>query len=194
MKNICIIFTLTLTLFLSACAGKLYTHTDIKKQCGASCNGSYEGVFVRPLVPYRITFDQDRILDGEGKLTHFSGGSEGKNCEPIRYTEIKLIPDPLNQNLVQYDSAIFESSTFSVKLTEAGTLSEVGTSSTPGGKALSESLIGLATTIKILNHGHDATKSGNKLKPLPIPSCSHGRKVYDHVRLKPDDIEQLLTI
>jgi len=163
---------------LSGCAGNLYTHTIKDSACvveSGKCSGKYNGVLFRPLIKHSETYMQDRILNAKGEVTHFAGASGDKECVPTSVTEEKLIPDPDPDNLhvVEYDSAFFETSTFSVKLSAQGTLSEVGTSSTPGGKSLVESFTGLATTIKTLNHGV-ATSSflgdpSNKLL------CSHGK-------------------
>jgi len=116
---------------------------------------------------------QDRILNSKGEITHFASATGDKACIPTRVTEEKLIPDPNNQYLVQYDPAFFETSTFSVKLSPQGTLSEVGTTSTPGGKSLVESFTGLATTVKMLNHGPEKSQLVEDFENKPL--CSHGR-------------------
>ncbi|MDO6447263.1 hypothetical protein Q4493_15950 [Colwellia sp. 1_MG-2023] len=161
---------------LSGCAGNLYTHTSKSSTCvedDGKCTGVYKGITYRPLLKYTETYTQDRVLDSKGVVTHFAGADGDKACVPTVVTEEKLIPDPDNEYMIQYDPAFFETSTFTVKLSPLGTLSEVGTSSTPGGKALVESFTGLATTIKTLNHGPVSSSfvddSSNKLL------CSHGK-------------------
>lgn len=162
---------------LSGCAGSLYTHTNVSSACinqNGKCTGVYEGVLYRPLIKYTETYLQDRILNSEGDITHFANAKNSeKSCIPTRVEEEKLIPDPDNQYLVQYDPAFFETSTFTVKLSPQGTLSEVGTTSTPGGKSLVESFTGLATTIKMLNHGPEKPQSLDDVENRPF--CSHGR-------------------
>ena len=173
-------YWLTLPVFasiiLSGCAGNLYTHTTKDSACvkdSGSCSGTYKGVFYRPLIKHSETYMQDRILNSKGEVTHFAGGAGDKACVPTAVTEEKLIPDPDKEYVVQYDPAFFETSTFTVKLSAQGTLSEVGTSSTPGGKSLVDSFTGLATTIKTLNHG--VVSSSFVGDPAGKPLCSHGK-------------------
>lgn len=177
MKKVNVLFFLLLgAIILSGCAGNLYTHTKKDSACvkdNQECKGTYNGVLYRPLVKYKETYTQDRILNLKGEVTHFLSGAGDKACVPITVTEEKLIPDPDNQYVVQYDPAFFETSTFTVKLSAQGTLSEVGTSSTPGGKSLVDSLTGLATTIKTLNHGVAMTSDNEGKGNSPL--CSHGK-------------------
>ena len=74
---------------------------------------------------------------------------------------------------MQYDPAFFETSTFTVKLSAQGTLSEVGTSSTSEGKPLFDSLTGLTITLRTLNHG--VATSSFAGDPSNKPLCSHGK-------------------
>jgi len=160
---------------LSACSGNLYTYKNPQNACvmkDDTCSGKYEGILYRPLIKDDQTFLRDRILDAKGVLTHYVGADDGKACFPIMVTETKLIPDPDNEYLVQYDSAFFEESKFSVKLTPQGTLSEIGSSSTPGGKALVDSFVGIATTVKTLNHG--AVKASSYGIQGTKPLCTQG--------------------
>ncbi len=171
-------FTLPLlgSVILSGCAGNLYTHTAKDSACikkNQKCTGTYNGIFYRPLIKHTETYMQDRILNSKGEVTHFAGGAGNKACVPTAVTEEKLIPDPDNQFVVQYDPAFFETSTFTVKLSAQGTLTEVGTSSTPGGKSLVDSFTGLATTIKTLNHG--VATSSFVGDPSDKLLCSHGK-------------------
>jgi len=176
MKNKSLILISAAIFFLSGCAGNLYTYSNKDAACvkeDEKCAGKYKGVLYRPLIKHEETYIQDRILNAKGEVTHFSGAEGKKECVPTEVTEERLIPDPDNEYVVQYDSAFFETSTFSVKLSPLGTLNQVGTSSTPGGKALIESFIGLAATIKTLNHGVTSSSyigdHSNKLL------CSHGK-------------------
>ena len=163
---------------VSACAGQLYTHTNKHSACvrdrHGSCTDTYRGVLVRPLVKRTETYLQDRILNAKGEVTHFAGASGAQKCLPNKVTEEKMIPDPDREYVVEYDSAFFETTTFNVKLTAAGTLIEVGTSSTPGGKALVESLGGLVTTVTSLTESDDA-ETIQAAAALLAPLCSHGK-------------------
>ncbi|MEN7344288.1 MAG: hypothetical protein AAAFM81_15155 [Pseudomonadota bacterium] len=170
-----IITTLAATLTLSGCAGQLYTHTNPNTACkDGDCKGTYPGVLFHPLTVKKSVYLQDRILNSKGELTHWITGPDGKKCLPTVVEESKLVADTTQQWLVRYDAAFFESSTFNVELKPDGTLSKVGASSTPGGKALVDSLVSLATTVKTLNHGQ--VEAFVEQDPATAdPLCSHGK-------------------
>ncbi|MCW8877947.1 MAG: hypothetical protein OQK04_14910 [Kangiellaceae bacterium] len=137
------------------------------------CNGTYNVILYWPLIKHSETFVQDRILNAKGEVTHFASREGDKGCISNSVTEEKLIPDPDTLYGVQYAPAFSETSTFTVKLSALGTLSEAGTTSTPGGKSLVESFTRLATTIKIPNHVPVETSSVGDSKSKPM--CSHGK-------------------
>jgi len=163
-------------LMLNGCSGSLYTYTNAEDACikeNGICT-KYEGVLYRPLELRVDKYIQDKILNAEGEVTHFAGGVGDKSCEPTEVTEEKLAPSLTKEYLIQYDSAFFETSEFSVDLSANGTLSKVGTSSTPGGKSLIESFTGLATSARTFTHGYKSEKLINDGKTV-APLCSHGR-------------------
>ena len=167
-----ILFACTLT----GCAGQLYTYDDPDRACkGGDCAGEYPGILVYPLVESVDYYIQDKILAAKGELTHWVNGPAGKACTPTLAEERKLVPDVSTQKLIAYDSAFFETSSFSVDLNANGTLSKVGTSSTPGGKSLVDSLVSIATTVKTLNHGEQEAAIAGIVPDDSLPLCSHGR-------------------
>jgi len=163
---------------LYGCSGTLYTYSKIDDACVSvndKCSNKYEGVRYRPLVLQTDTYIQDRILNSKGEVTHFAGGTGNKKCVPTKVEEQKLAPDLNNEFIIQYDSAFFETSKFSVELNADGTLSKVGTSSTPGGKALVESITGFATSARTFTHAYQPADFDEGLGTTPAPFCSHGK-------------------
>ena len=162
-------------LLLSSCAGKIKTYSSPKVSCdrqGDNCH--YEGVFYRPLVQRDRVFVHDRILAAKETLTHHMLGKDGERCTPVKVTVTELVPSK-QEFLINYDPAFFEGSTFSVDLNANGTLSKVGSSSTPGGKALVESLVSLATTREALLQGAMPEMEMNGgFDRSNDPFCSHG--------------------
>ena len=173
MKKITLVLGL---LSLIGCSGKLYTHTKLANVCDKEeYKERYSGVIYYPRIAVEDKYIQDKILNSKGELTHFMNGPDGKSCAPTGIIEKKIAPDMCNPRLLQYDTAIFESSTFSVELNADGTLSKVGTSSTSGGKSLVDSIVSIATTVKLLNHGHKQQAVVGVTQDKSLPLCSHGK-------------------
>ena len=189
MKGFRIALMLVLSVpVITGCAGNLYTHTNPESACildeNDKCTGTYRGIFVRPLKMVEEFYILDRILASDGKVTHFMGGPSGQACLPINMSEKKLVADPDNAHIVEYDPAFFETAEFSIALSPLGTVTSAGTKTTPGGKALVEAFTGLATTVKTLNHGAVSSAeaknlTGKDVTPvtMAIPACSHGRLI-----------------
>jgi hypothetical protein len=177
MKCINALFVLFFAL-LYGCSGTLYTYINKDDACvkaNGVCTNKYEGILYRPLVLQEDTYIQDKILNSKGEVTHFAGGDGEKKCIPTRVKEQKLVPDLTREYIVQYDSAFFETSEFSIDLNANGTLSKVGTTSTPGGKALVESLTSLATSARTFTHAYQPADLDAVAGVSAAPFCSHGK-------------------
>lgn len=170
MKIVLCLFSLTI---VAGCAGKIVTYDSKKTAC---VNGRCEGVPFYALVPHEEYYYQDRILDVDGKVTHFVGGKAGADCALVRVRETKLVPSS-EPSLITYEARMFENSTFTVEYGPDGTLAKVGSESTPGAKAAAEALGTVVTAVEVLKSAgvlwqwrppEAAFGSG-------IPLCSAGR-------------------
>lgn len=162
----------------TGCAGKLYTYDDPNKACeNDKCKGVYPGVLVFPRTVVIQNFMQDKILGSKGEVTHWVNGPEGQACTPTHLQEERIAPDTEGKKrLIRYKPAFFETSELSVDLNADGTLSEVATSSTPGGESLVDSIVSLATTVRMLNATEiEGIKIPEYSPNLALPLCSHGR-------------------
>lgn len=171
-----VVLLLLMALAASGCSGRLYTHTNIEEGCllkDGVCKETYKGVLYHPLTPQTRKFVRDRILDNEGNVTHHMHGGAATKCDPVAMVATVLAPDQ-RTHLLQYDSAFFETSKFTVAMFQNGALSSVGTESTPGGKALVESLEILSGFVTGVEGDAAEQELMDDQFVTGAPWCSHG--------------------
>lgn len=181
-----LIFTLSFMIFLSGCAGQLYIHKDQKTACiteNGECT-KYKGVPYHPLKQVEKHYLYDRVLDSSGNIIRHYGWEKSKRCEPIVRREMSLAPNPETVYVAEYDARPFETVTFNVSLTDQGTLSSIGTSSAPGEKIATDTLISVAETVRTFSHGFKQAKAATELPRPPrpdmaVPLCDAGKVPVD---------------
>lgn len=166
---------------LVGCSGKILDYTNASDGCS---KGVCSGVHYYRLKWHTFYYYQDRILDGDGKIIRFAGGSDTEACIPIITAESKLIPES-DPSLIAYDPGPFEDSKFSVELGDQGNLKSVGVETTSGAKAAIEAVSTIASTAKVLKA--DAGILAGTTPPAwvspdqqpipPMPYCNSGNIV-----------------
>lgn len=172
------IFCVLATVGLAGCAGEIVTYQSSAEAC---TEGVCKGVPFHQLVAQDIYYYQDRILDKEGKVTHFAGAAGENNCLPMRIRELKLVPSR-ELSFIHYDARTFESSKFTTEFDSNGLLTKAGSESTPGPKVAAESIGAIATSVQVLRGANvmgRAADSDSWVKPenvlmSGIPVCNAG--------------------
>lgn len=129
---------------MGGCSGKIVNYMDARQGCD---RGVCDGIFYYRLTQHTTKYYQDKIVDKDGNVLRFSGGSGDKSCVPIEITEVKLVPEE-HPSLITYKPGIFEDSKFNVGLGASGNITSVGVDATSGAKAAIEAVSTIASTAK----------------------------------------------
>ena len=170
-KSVAAVIIALMAVAAIGCSGRLYTLEE-----GNACvvnEGVCTGVAYHPLDIQEREFVRDRILDNEGKVTHHMNATGATQCNPVAMKASILAP-VREAKYLWYDSAFFETSKFNVTLFQNGALNSVGTESTPGGKALVESLEILAGVVTGVEDDADKQQKLGRFLKNGAPWCSHG--------------------
>ncbi|MCK8664856.1 hypothetical protein M1M11_08160 [Pseudomonas azerbaijanoccidens] len=164
---------------MGGCSGKIVNYMDARQGCD---KGVCDGIFYYRLTQHTTKYYQDKIVDKDGNVLRFSGGSGDKSCVPVEITEVKLVPEE-HPSLITYKPGIFEDSKFNVGLGASGNITSVGVDATSGAKAAIEAVSTIASTAKVLKT--DANILAGKQPPQwvsptdqPVagaPYCNAGR-------------------
>lgn len=171
-------------LTLAGCSGHIVNSPDLPLACypyadlskpeqeklAKSDEKVCSGVIYHRLVEVSDTYWYDRVLDKDGKIVRHAGGIAQERCIAVEMVETKLAPSS-SASLISYDPGLLETSKFTVGLTPAGTLASVGADSTPMGKAATEALASIVTSIKVLKVDANIMLHGGSLAPY----CNAGR-------------------
>lgn len=150
---------------MGGCSGKIVNYMDARQGCD---KGVCDGILYYRLKQQITTYIQDKIVDKDGNLLRFSGGSGDKSCIPVEITETKFVPEDL-PSLITYKPGIFEDSKFNLGLGASGNITSVGVDATSGAKAAIEAVSTIATTAKVLK-ADAKILSGDQRPDWALPS------------------------
>lgn len=187
MKKLASITAIAAATVLTGCAGQLYIHTDKSTACvivDGECT-KYKGVPFYPLKEVKQHYLYDRVLDAKGNIVrHFGHPETDKQCTAFIREESAMVPDYEKTYVAEYVPEWFETVAFTVSLSDKGTLSSIGANSTPGGKALADTLIATTTKVRELSHGFKAANFVPDVTQISTPLCSAGKIPVDKDYLK----------